>query len=225
MRLATFFADCRLPEQAQHKQDGFDWRWAMGELTRTAGRYRLPVDVVTDERTELPGPWLRTGNAMDTGLMLWLLDAQAAAIEASRDPLLMVSPDTLIAGPLDWLFGRWDVCLLTRPRPKPIINSVIAVRPSPGVSALWAKVCRAARHLPESSRTWGADIDALVQVLNIRPMENGIRTVDGVSVRFMPVTGRFVSVSPGAKATKLRAPLWDFKGARKAHMPDYARLL
>lgn len=225
MRLATFFADCRLPEQAQHKQNGFDWHWAMGELARTAARYRLPVDVVTDQRTELASPWLRTGSAMDTGLMLWLLDAQAAAIKASAGPLLMVSPDTLIAGPLDWLFGRWDVCLLTRPRPKPIINSVIAVRPSPAVAALWDRVCSSARHLPEASRTWGADIDALVDVLRIKPMENGIRTVDGVSVRFMPVTGRFVSVTPGAKAAKLRAPLWDFKGSRKALMSDYARLL
>lgn len=226
MKVATFYADADLPAEPRRKQTGFDWRWAITQLQRTA-RAALGADtvVVTDWETRMHGAVLRTGNARSEGIMLWLLDAQAAAIRASREPLLMVSPDTLIAGPLDVLFGDWDVCLLTRARPTPIINSVIAVQPRQRVLEFWLDVALEARRLPETSRQWGADIDALVQALDIKPREDGIRDVHGIRFRFMPVDGIFQSIELAGPAQRLPVPIWDFKGARKARMQDYAELL
>jgi hypothetical protein len=224
MKLVTFFADCRLPDAAKAKQDGFDWRWAISELERCGKRFGVETWVVTDNSTDIPA-WLRTGDARQRGIMLWLLDAQLEAIRAAKEPIVMVSPDTLITGSLDFLFGMWDVCILTRPRPKPIINSVIALHPTPDVGVLWERICERARLLPPESREWGADIDAVVDELTIKPLENGKRKVAGVDVRFMPVNGHFVSVPPARRPDRLSEPLWDFKGSRKALMPSYAALL
>src|SRR5690606_4740265 len=109
-------------------------------------------------------------------------------------PAVLVSPDTLIAQPLDMLFGDWDLCLLTRKKPKPIINSVIAFRPCEPLAQLWGEVVAAVAALPDASREWGADIDAPVQVLGIQPSENATRKVLGVRTRFMPLRGIFESV-------------------------------
>jgi hypothetical protein len=225
LNVVTFYADADLPPEPKAKQAGFDWRWAIGELSRTAGKANLPTRVVTDTNTDLPGAWLRAGDAKQAGLMLWLLDAQEAAIWNADAPMVMVSPDTLIAGRLNMLFGAWDICLLTRKKPKPIVNSVIAVNPSERVGKLWNRVCAYARRLPEESRSWGADIDALVDMLAIKPMENGIREFDGVRVRFMPMNTVFQSVPSATPHRRLPVPLWDFKGSRKRLMPTYARLL
>lgn len=223
MKIATYYADCNLPDAPRAKQEGFDWRWAIGELGRTAGRQKVSTQVVTDTQTDIPA-WLRTGNAKDTGLMLWLLDAQKATIDAATEPVAMVSPDTLIAQRINCLFGDWDLCLLTRKKPKPIVNSVIGFSPSPLLGKLWGRICEAARSLPADSQEWGADIDAIVQVLNIKPSERGVRTVDGVRVKFLPIDGVFQS-APSKKVARLNAVFWDFKGSRKKLMPDYARLL
>lgn len=225
MNVVTFYADADLPPEPKAKQAGFDWRWAIGELSRTAKKANLPTRVVTDSKTDMPDAWLRTGNAKQDGLMLWLLDAQEAAIWNSDGPIVMTSPDTLIAGRLNMLFGNWDVCLLTRKKPKPIVNSVIAVNPSEKVGKLWNRVCAYARQLPEHSREWGADIDALVDMLSIKPLENGIREVDGIRVRFLPITSVFQSVPSATPHRRLPVPIWDFKGSRKRLMPTYARLL
>jgi hypothetical protein len=229
LKIVTFYAECNLPEKPQAKQAGFDWLGAIDQLARSGARFGYKTLIVTDEATDLRGrpAWLRAGNAKRDGIMLWLLDAQHAAVAKApmTEVIVMVSPDTLIAAPLDFMVGRWDVAMLTRGRPKPIVNSVISVRPGPQTESLWGAFCDRARHLPPESKAWGADIDALVDVLGIRPMENTIRAHNGVSVRFLPINGRFVSVPLGAQASRLRVPLWDFKGARKALMPDYARLL
>lgn len=223
MRIVTFYADCELPAAPKAKQEGFDWRWAIGELERSAEKFGLPVAIVTDHSTRFFDPWLRVGSARATGLMLWLLEAQAAALEASSEPIVMISPDTLLAGPIDWLLGDWDVCLLTRQRPSPIINSVIAAKPC--AAALWREFCRAADDLPPASKAWGADVDAIVRTLKIKKSENAIRIFDGIRVRFMPLAGRFESISPGHPMRRPEAPIWDFKGSRKAYMAQYATLL
>lgn len=226
MKLVTFYAECDLPDKPAAKSAGFDWLGAIDQLERTGRAFGYETLVVTDGTTDL-GPrraWLRVGSAKDS-IMLWLLAAQAEAVFGAREPIVMVSPDTLIAAPLDFLFGRWDVCMLTRGKPKPIVNSVISVAPSDRVTALWQEFCARADHLPPESKAWGADIDALVEVLRIRPLENTVRAHNGVAVRFLPINGRFASVPLGAPASRLRVPLWDFKGARKALLPDYARLL
>lgn len=226
MRVATFFAECDLPPATLEKQRGFDWHGAIDTLTHSA-RAALGSEtvLVTDERSAVRLPALRAGDARKDGVMLWLLDAQAEAIRQSHPwPLLMVSPDTLIAGPLGMLFGDWDVCLLTRARPTPIINSVIAVRASAAVAWEWATIAREARKLPARSREWGADVDAVVNYFNVKPCENGIREVRGVRLRLLPIDGIFRSVDR-APARVLPEPIWDFKGSRKARLPGYARLL
>lgn len=227
MKLVTFYAECDLPDKPAAKSAGFDWLGAIDQLERTGRAFGYETAVVTDSTTDL-GPrkaWVRVGDARASGIMLWLLFAQMEALIHAHEPIVMVSPDTLIAAPLDFLFGRWDVCMLTRGKPKPIVNSVISVRPSAPVTDLWDAFRSRAEHLPPESRAWGADIDALVDVLHIRPLENTVRAHNGVAVRFLPINGRFASVPLGAPASRLRVPLWDFKGARKALLPDYARLL
>lgn len=225
MKVVTFYADAELPAGPAAKSRGFDWRWAVNELSRTA-RSALDAEtlVVTDLDTPMWYPWVRTGDAHEDGIMLWLLDAQAAAIARADGPILMVSPDTLINGPVP-MFGDWDVCLLTRERPRPIVNSVISVMPGPAVSRLWRNMAERARNLPPKSIEWGADIDILVDVLRILPNEDAVRTISGVRVRLMPLAGLFRSIDPGAPARRLAEPIWDFKGRRKQRMPDYAALL
>lgn len=224
LNIITFYADCQLSGNPEKNQAGFDWRRAIKMLEKSAAKFGYRTLVVTDEKTEIESPWLRVSNAKDDGLMMWLLKAQHAAICAADGPAVMVSPDTLIAKPLDFLAGN-DLTLLTRKKPKPIINSVIAFSPSAELAALWDEVVRSAQNLPAESREWGADIDAVVQRLQIQPNENGCRNVAGVNVRFLPVDGLFQSVKRERAPHRLDAPIWDFKGARKSLMHGYARLL
>lgn len=223
LNIITFYADCQLSGNPGKNQAGFDWRNAIKMLKKSGERFGYRTLVVTDQKTEINDPWLRIGDASE-GLMMWILKAQHAAIQNADAPAIMISPDTLIAKPLDFLAG-FDLTLLTRQKPKPIINSVIAFRPSDTLANLWGEVVRTAESLPAESLEWGADIDALVQRLSIKPNENGWRSVAGVSVRFMPMDGKFQSVKHGRLPCVLNAPLWDFKGARKHLMRGYARLL
>lgn len=226
MRVITFFADADLPPEPRRKQSGFDWHAAICALSASA-RAALACEtaVVTDSRTTMRTPALRVGDAKATGLMLWLLDAQAEAIRLALEPSIMVSPDTLIAGRLDQLFGDWDLCLLTRSRPTPIVNSVIAFRPSSRLAGVWAGIAGAARALPKASQRWGADVDAVVNAFNVQPEEDGIRAVGEVRVRLMPLRGVFRSINAAAPVERMPEPIWDFKGSRKARLPEYAQLL
>lgn len=192
-------------------------------LEKSGARFGYRTLVVTDMKTEIESPWLRVGDASE-GLMMWILKAQHAAIKQSKEPAIMISPDTLIAKPLDFL-GGFDMTLITRHKPKPIINSVIAFKPSDALANLWGEVVDAAASLPADSLEWGADIDALVKHLKIQPNENGTRNTAGVTVRFMPMEGKFQSVRHDRIPHNIQAPIWDFKGSRKRHMRGYARLL
>lgn len=193
-------------------------------MAKSGERFGYRTLVVTDSATDIESPWLRVGNAKDEGLMMWLLRAQHAAIVASQEPAIMVSPDTLIARPLDFLTG-FDMTLLTRVKPKPIINSVIAFRPSDALTQLWGEIVATAASLSAASLEWGADIDALVKHLQIKPNENCARSVSGVTVRFMPIEGKFQSVRHDRLPHNMQVPIWDFKGSRKRHMRGYARIL
>ena len=224
MKLITFYADCKLPEGPKANQDGFDWRRAIKHLEKSAAKFGYQTVVVTDEKTDIDA-WLRVGDAAE-GLMMWLLKAQGHAIgEFKGEKAVMVSPDTLIAGPLDFLFGRWDLTLFTRRRPKPIVNSVIAFKPSIGLTALWANIVKIADDLPPESKEWGADIDAVVKACRVAPMEDCHRRVGNVDVRLLPTYARFESVKSDGEVKRLNVPIWDFKGPRKKLMPAYARML
>lgn len=226
MRLVTFYADAELPYKPAQKSAGFNWRQATRALAASAVKsLGVGTDIVTDAATVIQGASLRVGDANRDGVMLWLLDAQAAAIRASAGRLLMVSPDTLIAGPLDCLFGDWDVCLLTRDRPKPLINSVIAVEASPRVADWWEGRALAGRCCSPESQAWGADVDVLVDAVQIKPSEDCVRGVDGLRFRLMPAASIFRSVDMVGRAKRYRQAIWDFKGQRKARMPEYAALL
>ena len=224
LNIITFYADCKLTGLPDKNQAGFDWRKAILMLAKSGERFGYKTLVVTDSETDIENPWLRVGNAISDGLMMWILKAQYAAICKSSEPAVMVSPDTLIAKPLGFMVG-FDLMLLTRPKPKPIINSVIGFTPSDSLAVLWDEIVRVAENLPSDSLEWGADIDALVQRLQIQPNENGVRNVSGVNVRFLPVEGRFQSVKRDRAPYMLQSPIWDFKGARKSLMPGYARLI
>jgi hypothetical protein len=222
LKLITFYADCQLPEGPRKNQAGFDWLEAIQMLARSGKRFGYETLVVTDQKTQIDA-WLRVGDA-GKGLMLWLLEAQAKAVAKADGECVMVSPDTLIAAPLDFLFGKWDMTLLTRRKPKPIVNSVIAFRPTPALADLWGRIVDVSKGLSEESKEWGADIDALVKLIGIQPLEDRMRKFCDVRICLMPVTGRFQSVGAGPSG-RLSSPLWDFKGARKARMAEYARVL
>lgn len=223
MKIITFYADCKLPEKPRQNQTGFDWRGAIKLLEKSAAKQGYETLVVTDEKTEIENPWLRVGDAMQDGLMMWLLKAQAAAIRACADEMaVMVSPDTLIRQPLDFLFGNWHLALLTRLKPKPIVNSVMAFRPTPELAALWDSIITAAETLPPESKEWGADIDAVVQTLRILPRENSRRRIDGVLVKFIPMASHFESLRDASSPVRPGVSIVDFKGARKSLMQTYA---
>lgn len=225
MKVATFYADAPfLPARVQEKSAGFNWHQAIRHLAKSARKYlNAETFTVTDEHTKVECPYpIRVGDAMRTGLMLWLLQAQAAAIWQTHGNLLMVSPDTLIAGKLDMLFGEWDVCLLTRERPTPIINSVIAVRPSAKLALFWSGILDSAKQVTGKSAEWGVDVDAVVDAFQVKPSEDTIREVNGLRVRLLPITGVFESVKEGRRP---QAKIWDFKGFRKRLMPQYAAML
>ncbi len=226
MKVVTFFAECTLPWKPAQKSAGFDWRNACKALARSASKsLGVGTGVVTDIHTDVPGVIVRVGDARDEGLMLWLLDAQAAAIRASKGKLLMVSPDTLITGSLDCMFGDWDVCLLTRERPKALINSVIAVQASPAVAEFWEGMAKAARGYSPESRAWGADVDALIDAVQIKPSEDCTRTAGALRFRLMPAEAIFKSVDLVGPVRRYPQQILDFKGARKSRMPEYAALL
>lgn len=223
MQVVTFFAECVLPPAPAEKSRGFDWHQAIKDLSRSVlSSLHADTVLVTDKHTAVNMPALRVGDAKADGIMLWLLDAQAEAVRVACEPLLMVSPDTLITGSLKALWGDWDLCLLTRERPTPIINSVIAVRPSPRVTEIWSEMAKAARKVEGSRRAWGVDVDVIVDAFHVKPSEDCVRTVDGVRVRLLPTTGIFESVRAGVKPA---TPIWDFKGSRKRLMPQYAAML
>jgi hypothetical protein len=223
LNVITFYADCHLPEFAKVKQGSFDWRQAIHWLEKSSSRQGYKVQTVTDEKTDLPA-WLRVGDAKRDGLMRWILQAQAKAIREAKEPSVMVSPDSLVMGPLNDLFGGWDVVLLTRSKPKPIVNSVIAFNPSERLANLWDRLATYAERLDKSSLEWGADIDALVSYMAIQPLENGVRMVDDVRVRFMPMHTIFTSVERMTLSPP-KTPIWDFKGSRKRLMAKYAGML
>lgn len=226
MRAVTFYADATLPEAPAMKAAGFDWWRAIADLERSvAAKLGVSTTLVTDSLTSTDRDCIRVGDAKAEGVIMWLLDAQAAAIKAFDEPFLMISPDTLIAGKLDMLFGDWDVCLLTRPRPKAIVNSVIAVKPTRALATLWSGAARGARALPAGARAWGADLDAIISAFQIRPNEDALREVDGVRVRLMPMEPVFRSVTLKAPAEPMPVAIWDFKGSRKRLMPQYAGML
>lgn len=226
VRVVTFYADATLPEMPAKKSAGFDWWRAITDLERSVERsLGASTLLMTDRLTPAPRDCIRVGDAKAEGVIMWLLDAQAAAIRAMTEPFLMISPDTLIAGKLDMLFGDWDVCLLTRPRPKAIVNSVIAVRPTPALAALWTGAARGARSLPLEARAWGADLDAIISAFRIQPNEDALREIHGVRVRLMPMEPVFRSVTAKAPVEPMPVAIWDFKGARKRLMPQYAGML
>lgn len=226
MKIITFYADCDLPRKAKRNQDGFDWRRAIKMLEKSAAKFGYETLIVTDQDTEIDTPWLRWGDAKRDGVMMWLLKAQAKAIEQfSEDKAVMVSPDTLITKPLDFLFGPWDLSLLTRAKPKPIVNSVIGFRPTEQLANLWQNIVEEANALSDDSKAWGADIDAVVNVLRINPSENSGRIVNGVVVRMMPVDGIFQSVPKASDGRRINAPILDFKGPRKSLMASYAKAI
>lgn len=223
MKIITFYADCQLPDKPRMNQSGFDWRGAIKLLEKSAAQHGYETLVVTDETTQVDDPWLRVGDAMQDGLMMWLLKAQAAAIRTCADDMaVMVSPDTLIRRPLDFMFGKWHLALLTRLKPKPIVNSVMAFRPKPELADLWDSIVTLAETLPPESKEWGADIDAVVKALQIMPQENNRRRIGGVLVKFIPMTGHFQSVKNVASPAHPEVSIIDFKGARKSLMQSYA---
>lgn len=221
MKIITFYADCHLPEKARLKQQGFDWRRAIKWMRRSAEKQGYETLVVTDELTQIDA-WLRVGDARKDGLMLWILKAQAAAIRNADGPCVMVSPDSLVMGSLDCLMGEWDLTLLTREKPKPIVNSVIGFKPSEKLYQLWQRFIEHADGLSEASREWGADIDAPVSYMNIEASESGVRVVDDVKTRFLPMESVFTSVNQRFYEDP-KTPIWDFKGGRKRLMERYAR--
>lgn len=223
MNVITLYAECQLPAFAQAKQGAFDWRQALRWLETSAARQGYPTRLVTDEKTALDA-WLRVGDAKRDGLMRWILQAQAKAMREATEPGVIVSPDSLVMGPLEELFGGWDVVLLTRRKPKPIVNSVIAFQPSARLANLWDRLAKEADGLNRDSLEWGADIDALVKYMAIQPLENGVRMVDDVRVRFMPMHTVFTSVER-LSVTPPTTPIWDFKGSRKRLMAKYAGLM
>lgn len=221
------------PESPAHQLLGaFDWIGALRMLQTTVVRQGYEFAAITDRATVLPVPTINLPTSA-TRLMLWILDVSLRYLESDafdRDTV-MVSPDSLVMGDLRRFFAG-DLTILVRPArrftKRPILNSVQCwpVGSKDKLIAFYRQALTGAERLPDNVITWGADSEAIREL--VAPIQVGIHSRAGLQVA-MVESGRVMEslttstmhrVERGERVSPL-APVVDFKYLRKQFMPTY----
>lgn len=218
----------------------FDWTEALRMLVHTAKVYGKTEDVqaITDVDTDLPVPALKY-ETKHRRLMLWTLEACLRYIESpdfDRNTV-MLDVDQLVFGDFTRYFAKGaDIGLLVRTDEKhtasdqgqPLLNGVQfwRAKSKKRLAEFYRRALEIAEQLPEDRIVWGADTDAVRQL--IEPIEAGIVARSGLMVNMIEasdVIETFAERHAGAIAqgavpwTGFGRPILDFRWNRKPNMP------
>ncbi len=215
---------------ARHSQEGFDWIRAL-QMLRASARQAGGWDVValTEQGTRLPGP-VHAYATGETRLMLWILGVSLAYLRSAEfdQDTVLLSPDTLVVGDLQPGF-EGDLTVLVRPLPRyadrPVLNAAQwwPVHAKSPLIAFYEQALAIARTLPRNLIEWGADCEALRQLLT--PITLGLQLRAGLTVSLQPATAWLRCVNPVTlrafeqKPGPWPTPIVDFKYHGKALMP------
>ncbi len=210
----------------------FDWVGALRMLQATVERQGYTFKAITDGATALPVPAINLPTTA-TRLMLWILDVSLRYLESDafdRDTV-MVSPDSLVMGNLRPFFGG-DLTILVRSSrrfaKRPILNSVQfwPAQSKAKLIAFYQQALAGAERLNENFLTWGADSEALREL--IAPIQTGVHERAGIRVSMVEAglvmdcltTSTINRLARGERVSPI-APVVDFKYLRKQHMAAY----
>ena len=230
------------PESALHKDlADFDWLQALRMMVHSAQlACRCPVHAITDVDTDLPVPSLQYVSTRRR-LMLWTLEACALYLESpdfDRDTV-MLDVDQLVYRDLAPFFKKGvDLSVLVRPDDKhlvadggqPLLNGVQFWRhkAKPRLAAFYRRALEVAEGLSEDRLAWGADTDAVRDLL--APLEVGIVTRQGLTVDMFDASTILETFNSGhAQVLEKgigpwpRRPVFDFRWTRKLAMPGVYR--
>ncbi len=225
------------PESDLHKAlPDFDWLEALRMVVHTAQiACRCEVHAITDVDTDLPVPAFRY-ETKHRRLMLWTLEVCAAYLaspQCDRDTV-MLDVDQLIFGDLAARFDRSaDLGVLVRPTGKhladggqPLLNGAQYWRgkSKKRLVLFFRRALAIAEQLPEERIVWGADTDAvrdLIEPIALgRQERSGLRVqmVDAVEVLETFSARHQAAIESGVAPWPRRAVL-DFRWDRKPWMP------
>lgn len=228
------------PESAlHHEMASFDWLEALRMLIHSASLAHRgrPVHALTDVDTDLPVPALKY-ETNHRRLMLWTLEVCLAYLRSDdfdRDTI-MLDVDQLIYGDLSGFFGesKADIGLLVRSASKharteqgqPLLNGVQFWRykSRKRLVHFFRDALNIAQRLPEDRVVWGADTDAVRQL--IEPIDEGTVRRGPFRVNMIDASDVLETFS-SSQADRLAAgnpqwptrPVLDFRFTRKPFMP------
>ncbi len=185
------------PESEWHLQtQDFDWIAAIRMMMHTAQRAcRCPVHILTDVDTDLPVPSLQY-QTTERRLMLWTLEVclrYLASTDFDRDTVMLDCDQLIYRDLKPWFRRGVDLGLLVRTGHKhqaavggqPFLNGVQfwARRGKHRLIPFYQRALALAHTLPADLLTWGADTEAVRQL--IEPIDVGIHLRSGVTVRMI----------------------------------------
>lgn len=218
------------PESESHRYIGsaFDWVAALRMLGVSVARHcSCPTFALTDLDTRLPVAAHHLPTT-ERRLMCWILDVSLRYLESEffDDDTVFVSPDSLVLRDLRPYAYRADLGLVVRPDPKyaarPLLNSVQfwARSAQPRLVAFYREALALARSLPEPWQVWGADSEAIRQLID--PMTVGTVERQGLTVQLLDARAVIESYNPQRYPT---ASVLDFRTTRKLQMREAFTLL
>ncbi len=167
-------------------------------------------------------------------LQQWLIEIRLAYLGSGAfdQDTVLISPDTLLMGPVDAGFRRQvDLSILVRAGDrfqgwKQILNTAQWWRRASkdALVGFYAQAAEVGAALPEPYQLWGGDTEALYRLL--APVRVGTVHRAGLRVQMVPAPELFRSLSAvdirqlqaGRVPGRPGVPLLDFKYHRKAHM-------
>lgn len=223
-------------ESELHRTCAFDWLAALQMLAHSGSlACHCPVYALTDQTSDLPIPCLRVATT-ETRLMPWILEATAQFVRSDafdRDTVLADVDQLIFRDLAPWFQRATDLTVLVRVTEKhttngdgmPVLNGVQWLNPKgkERLIGFYDRVRAVARTLPEKLQRWGADTEALRQVLE--PIELGIHERAGAYVRMVDAdqvleafsTDQIRWLSEGRLPWPTRAVV-DFRWKRKRFM-------
>ncbi len=226
------------PESLLHQDCAdFDWLAALRMVCHSASlACRCQAVALTDVDTDLPVPMLRY-ETQHRRLMLWTLEVCLRYLE-SKDfdhDTIMLDVDQLVFQDLSPWFSKAALTVCVRPTAKhtdggqPLLNGVQWWRAKQKMALIdfYREALRIAEQLPEAQKVWGADTEAVRQMLE--PIEVGFQSRAGALVRMVDAREILEAFSTPHEAALLRGdppfprrPVLDFRWRRKAWMrPSY----